>query len=227
MPTCEDGLCTIGGHSEEEVSLNMEQAQLLYVGDPMCSWCWGMSDELRKIEEFCTKEGIKFSVVLGGLRIGGGDEWSEQFKDFLRNEWQNIHKKTNQKFVYTLLDLEEFNYDTQPACLAVFIAKKILQDSKRVLGFFSKIQEKFYANAEDPTKIEFYHSICKEFGINVDEFENYFNSNEMKKELESDFALASKLGARGMPSLIYVKQNRVIDMSAGYRTYDEVLKMLK
>lgn len=232
MQTCdsETGLCTISSSSVKEANLNIEEAELFYVGDPMCSWCWGMSEELRKVQEFCTKEGIKFSVVLGGLRIGGGDEWSENFRGFLRNEWQNIHKRTGQKFVYSLLDLEEFNYDTEPACLSVYIVKKMLKDrddnSARVLEFFSKIQEKFYAKGQDSTELEFYHDICKEFDIEIDEFEKYFNSKEIRSELKNDFALAAKLGARGMPSLIYVKEKSVVDMSAGYRTYDDVVKML-
>ena len=233
MQTCDSqsGLCTISSQGVKEDNFNINQTALFYVGDPMCSWCWGMSDELKKIQIFCTKEGIKFNVVLGGLRIGGGDPWNDQFKGFLRNEWQNINKKTGQKFVYSLLDLKHFNYDTQPACLAVYIAKKILKDkddnSLSVLEFFSKIQEKFYAKGQDSTKVEFYHDICKEFNIDINKFEKYFNSKEVKTELENDFALASKLGARGMPSLFYVKENKVIDMSSGYRTYDDVLKMLK
>ncbi|MCK9454683.1 MAG: DsbA family protein [Sulfurimonas sp.] len=232
MQTCdsETGLCTISSSDTKEGALNVNQAELFYVGDPMCSWCWGMSEELRKIQEFCTKEGIKFSVILGGLRIGGGDAWNEHFRGFLRNEWQNIHKKTGQKFVYSILELKEFNYDTLPACLSVYIVKKILKDkddnSSTVLGFFSKIQERFYAKGLDPTRLEFYHDICREFNIDIDEFEKHFNSKEMRKELESDFALAGKLGARGMPSLIYVKENRVINSSYGYKTYEDIIKML-
>lgn len=231
MQTCDSGLCTINSYGEKEDSFNTKEAELFYVGDPMCSWCWGMSTELKKLQDFCTKEGIKFSVILGGLRIGGGNEWNEQFKSFLKNEWQKIQKKTGQDFVYSLLDLKHFNYDTEPACLAVYIVKKILKDkddnSSSVLAFFSKIQEKFYAKGQDPTKLEFYHDICEELDIDIDEFQMHFNSKEMKKELEKDFALAGNLGASGMPSLIYVKQNKIIEMSAGYRTYEEVVKMMR
>ncbi len=46
----------------------------------------GMSKELKKIQDYCTKESIRFNLVLGGLRIGGGDEWNNSFKSFLRNE---------------------------------------------------------------------------------------------------------------------------------------------
>ncbi|MCW8895234.1 MAG: DsbA family protein [Sulfurimonas sp.] len=232
MQTCDSqsGLCTISSSDAKEGSLKLDRAELFYVGDPMCSWCWGMSKELKQIQELCTKKSIKFSVVLGGLRIGGGDEWNEQFKSFLKNEWQNIHQRTNQKFVYTLLELKEFNYDTEPACLGVYIAKKILQskddNSATVLAFFSKIQEKFYAKGLNPTKLEFYHDICKEFGISIDEFENYFHSKEMREELRGDFELAGKLGARGMPSLIYVKESSIAGSSSGYATYEDILKML-
>ena len=46
-------------------------ATLHYVGDPMCSWCWGLSAELKQIALHCQKQGIGFSVTMGGLRPGG------------------------------------------------------------------------------------------------------------------------------------------------------------
>ncbi len=111
-----------------------------------------------------------------------------------------------------------------------FYSKKILKDrednSLRVLEFFSKIQEKFYTKGLDSTKIEFYYDICKEFDIDIKEFEKLFNSKEMAKELENDFSLAGKLGVRGMPSLVYVKDNKVINKTSGYSTYEDILKVL-
>ncbi len=90
-----------------------------YIGDPMCSWCWGISPTVGEVAAFCEAEGIEFSITMGGLRAGGGDRWNEEFKDFLRNEWRNIARVTGQPFGFTLLETPHFDYDTEPACRAV------------------------------------------------------------------------------------------------------------
>ena len=94
-----------------------------YVGDPMCSWCWGISPTVSAVEAFCAAQGIDFSITMGGLRAGGGDPWNETFKSFLRNEWRHIGQTTGQPFSFTLLESEYFNYDTEPACRAVATVK--------------------------------------------------------------------------------------------------------
>ncbi len=44
--------------------------QLIYVGDPMCSWCWGFAPVKRRIEELCHGR-AEVSLVVGGLEPTG------------------------------------------------------------------------------------------------------------------------------------------------------------
>ena len=39
----------------------------VYVGDPMCSWCWGFAPALEQLER---RYGLPLKVVMGGLRTG-------------------------------------------------------------------------------------------------------------------------------------------------------------
>ncbi len=102
-----------------------------YIGDPMCSWCWGISPTVSKVMAFCEAEGIEFSMTMGGLRAGGGDPWNTAFKDFLHNEWRHIAQVTGQPFGFTLLDAAHFDYDTEPACRAVMTVQ-LLQTRKNL-----------------------------------------------------------------------------------------------
>lgn len=43
-----------------------------YVGDPMCSWCWGISPTVKRLEAFCADEGIAFSLTMGGATCRRG-----------------------------------------------------------------------------------------------------------------------------------------------------------
>ena len=39
--------------------------KLIYVGDPMCSWCWGFAPEIESLAD-----DYPIEVVVGGLRPG-------------------------------------------------------------------------------------------------------------------------------------------------------------
>ena len=47
------------------------QARLLYVMDPMCSWCWGFAPVLDALAEQAGAAGVGVDLVLGGLRRDG------------------------------------------------------------------------------------------------------------------------------------------------------------
>ncbi len=48
--------------------LNMANAQLIYLTDPQCGWCFGFSKNIHKIaEHFRDDERLEFSIVTGGL----------------------------------------------------------------------------------------------------------------------------------------------------------------
>lgn len=155
MIVCDEklGVCSVKEVDLKD-ELELEQPTLFYIGDPMCSWCYGMSDILKDTQEYCAKNGIKFQTIVAGLRASGQVLWDKRFKGFLKEEWTNISNRTGKKFSFEILDLLNFDYDTTPACKAVLISKILsFNNSKIVLEFFSKIQEKFYANSQDTKKI--------------------------------------------------------------------------
>ncbi|MBN0147494.1 protein-disulfide isomerase, partial [Pseudomonas aeruginosa] len=106
------------------------EVTLRYIGDPMCSWCWGISSTLEELARYCEQKGIGFTLSMGGLRAGGGDAWGPEFREFLRREWTHIAKVTGQPFGFSLLSAKHFDYDTEPACRAVVVAEQML-DQKR------------------------------------------------------------------------------------------------
>lgn len=228
----EEGLCSLNVESSiNDIRILEDELTIVYIGDPMCSWCWGISPILKQVQEFCTNNKIKFNIILGGLRIGGGDLWNNEFKSFLKNEWLHINTITGQKFVFDLLERDYFNYDTEPACRAVFVAKNLLNsrnnNNKTTLEFFSSVQKKFYTKGEDSTEIVFYKSICEEFKISFEEFSFYFNLDKTKDELYSEITNLKQLMVRGMPSLILFKNGNKFDISTGYKSYESIMENIK
>ena len=43
-------------------------SRLLYVMDPMCSWCWGFAPVVEALAEQAAAAGVSLQIVVGGLR---------------------------------------------------------------------------------------------------------------------------------------------------------------
>lgn len=202
-----------------------------YVGDPMCSWCWGISPALKDIEAFCVAESIEFSVVAGGLRIGGGDPWTPEFKAFLRTEWEHISEVTGQPIGFNLLEAEQFNYDTEPACRAV-VTVQLLQAQQKlpasiVLKFFTAVQRKFYVEGSDPRASEFYIEPCAEVELDFAEFCLLFESEQAKRATADVFVMRHDWQVRSFPTLLLEHDGERSVLSSGFVTSDQVLSLLQ
>lgn len=202
-----------------------------YVGDPMCSWCWGIAPVVSEVEAYCKTEGIAFSVTTGGLRAGGGEPWNAAFKDFLRGEWQRIAGTTGQPFGFSLLDAAHFDYDTEPACRAV-VAARLLPSRNQLpstiaLAFFSAVQHKFYVGGQDPKVADFYASICADLALDFDAFRAVFGSAEARQAAQQDFDRCRQWGVSSFPTLLLEHNGKTGLLAAGYATAEQVLSRLR
>ncbi|KRW61032.1 DsbA family protein [Pseudomonas sp. TTU2014-080ASC] len=226
----ETGVCLVADASVPKRTVDKKLA-VHYIGDPMCSWCWGISSALKATEAFCADENIPFSVNVGGLRVGGGDPWNTQFKDFLRHEWQHISQVSGQPFGYTLLERDEFNYDTEPACRAV-VSVQLLQERDRlplgvVLEFFSAVQQHFYVDGADPRDVDFYQGPCARVGIDFAAFKQLFRSETAQHAVQRAFEQRRQWGVNSFPTLLLEVDGEHIVLAKGYTTDEQVLTALQ
>ncbi|MCP4459112.1 MAG: hypothetical protein GY816_13980 [Cytophagales bacterium] len=105
----ETGECRLTDLSAKSEEIEFEKGkEIIYIGDPMCSWYWGISKHLKSLKEQFSK--YKFTIVVGGLRSGGGNPWNDEMKSFLKHHWEELTKRSGQPFGNKLFDLEYFNY---------------------------------------------------------------------------------------------------------------------
>jgi putative protein-disulfide isomerase len=234
MPTTCDpltGVCTLPDVEVADCG-PVRDTQLLvtYAGDPMCSWCWGMSPVIDHLARWCAQEGHQLRLVMGGLRAGGGDPWNAGFRSFLREEWTVIQARTGQPFGFGLLERPYFNYDTEPACRAIVVARQLFDPDptrQRELGFFAAVQKKFYVDGMDPSDADFYRDICDEFGLEFGFFCSAFASAEAHQAVVSDFRVTRELGVRGFPSVVVEVAGQTHLVSAGYVSFPDLESRLR
>ncbi|AIG01956.1 thioredoxin domain-containing protein [Pseudomonas fluorescens] len=202
-----------------------------YVGDPMCSWCWGISPAIAGLAAYCSAQGIDFVLTVGGLRAGGGDPWTEPFKAFLRKEWAHIQQVTGQPFGGDLLARDTFNYDTEPSCRAVVTAAMMIKlqelETFTALDFFRAVQYKFYVEGQDPTQPTFYQSVCGDLGLSFSEFALLFDSPMMKRRVEQEFKSCRSWGVNAFPSILVERKGSRALLAVGEVSQAQLIARLE
>ncbi|MCC9138259.1 DsbA family protein [Pontibacter silvestris] len=197
---------------------------LIYVMDPMCSWCYGFAPVLKRLIK--EQEGkVKFKLVMGGLRPGTTEPMDEEAKESSKHHWQQVQEVTEQPFDFSFFDRDSFVYDTEPGCRAV-IAMRYLQPTVE-LEMAEALQNAFYAHNKDITKPEVLVSIATKFGVEADVFLEKFNSALMQEKTQQDFVIARHLQANAFPSLYLLNGNNVFLLNRGYRMYEALKSRLE
>ena len=222
----ETGLCTPASLDSETIEIDYrDDVEVIYVGDPMCSWCWGISPQLNQLKETARENQISYQIVLGGLRPGGGDEWNEDFKNFLKHHWEEVNKRSGQPFGFKLFERDTFNYDTEPACRAVVAARK-LQPSIET-RFFELVQHHFYVQNNDPKELDFYKPICRELGLDFKAFSEIYEDQSTIKATMAEFQLNRQWGVSGYPTVLFRKGEKLYAIARGYASFDQMWNMVE
>lgn len=206
--------------SVQQTEVSASGQEIIYVGDPMCSWCWGISPALNRLKHEAEQAGMTYRIVVGGLRPGGGDAWNDQFKEFLKHHWEEVQQRSGQPFGYALFERSAFDYDTEPACRAVVAARAL--DPAVESRFFEWVQHYFYVQNEDPKQSAFYQPICKELGLDFNAFTEMFESEAIRQATQADFQLNRQWGVRGFPTVIFRDGDKLYAIARGFATFEQM-----
>jgi putative protein-disulfide isomerase len=177
----------------------MAEKRLVYLADPMCSWCYGFSPVIAAIAERF-EDRMPLQLVMGGLRAGNTAAMRPQDKDYIRDAWSKVGAASGQPFDFSFFEREGFVYDTEPACRAVVTTRRLLP--RLALPFLARISQAFYAENRDMTAADEIVVVAEEAGFDRKEFAEAFLAPETRNETFRDFLTAQDLGIRGFPTLI-------------------------
>jgi len=97
--------------------------RLLYVMDPMCSWCWGFAPVIERI--IADYPQLPLHLVAGGLRPGARAPLDDAARSALGEHWEAVAIASGQPFL-TPDDLPDaFVYNTEPACRALVTGRDL------------------------------------------------------------------------------------------------------
>ena len=77
-----------GSHYQQD-KLMTSTNKIIYIGDTMCSWCWGISGELSQFAAAHEKD-FPLLVIAGGLRPGTTEPIDNELAEFLQHLWKDV-----------------------------------------------------------------------------------------------------------------------------------------
>jgi len=203
----------------------MRKKELIFVLDPMCSWCWGFAPVVEELQS-ALGGSYAFSLLLGGLRTKGEMSWNESSKEYLKGHWKQVSLRTGQAFSERLFEKETFDYDTYPACKAVVTVRELF-GMQSAFAYLHTVQEAFYARGEDITKVEVLSDLLGSIASDRESFRTFFESERAQLLMEHDFSKARSIGANAFPSVVIIDEEGHMVCQKGYRSMLEMKKLLK
>lgn len=193
-------------------------ASLLYVADPMCSWCYGFAPSLRAVQARWPELPLK--LLLGGLRPSG-EPLDAALRAKLQHHWDEVATRSGQPFSPAGLAREGWLYTTEPACRAVVVVRA--GDPALAPAMFHAIQTAFYAEGRDVSDAAVLGDLAAGLGLARAAFERDFMDAAAREATAADFATAQRLGVRGFPTLALVQGDQGRLLAPGWLAPQELV----
>lgn len=191
---------------------------LIYVGDAMCSWCYGFArplDELLADPQDTAP--LQMALVMGGLRPFTTDPIAPERADELAGHWHRVAEASGQPFTqapHTALHRPGFVYDTEPAARATVTVRSLWP--QHVWHYFKAVQHAFYAEGRNVTEPGVLADVAAQLGLPRAEFGKAFASQKMRDATLQDFRQSQAWGIRGFPTLVAEHDDHLHLVGSGF-----------
>ena len=197
--------------------------RLIYVMDPMCSWCWGFAPVARALAAQAADQGVAMHLVVGGLRR------EQMAMDAAARQrtlgyWHAVHEASGQPFDLEGGPPEGLVYDTEPACRALVTARSFGEQLAWPLAM--RIQQAFYVDRCDVTRPQQLAVLAEAAGLARREFVDRFYSQAIRDATAADFEWSRNLGIAGFPTLLAERGGQLALLTNGYQPFDTLKPLL-
>ncbi|MGE8171260.1 DsbA family protein [Pseudomonas putida] len=197
--------------------------RLIYVMDPMCSWCWGFAPVAAALIDQARDAGVATHVVPGGLRTGGS-ALDAATRKYILEHWQAVAQATGQPFRFDGAMPDGFVYDTEPACRALVAARTL--DAERVWPLLALIQGGFYEQGLDVTTAPQLVDLAEQAGFDRSAFAEVFAHADTRGATAADFSWVQDLGIAGFPTLLAERNGQLALLTNGYQPLERLQPLL-
>lgn len=226
----ETGICEVPGMETETTDIALEAVQkpvrLLYFTDPICSSCWGIEPQLRKLQleygdyfdiEYRMGGLLKSWESYGGRDVSGPNSVAKHWDDA-----SDVYQMPIDGNVW----LEDPLDSSYPPSIAFKAAQ--IQSEEKAVAFLRRVREMVFVEKKNIAKWEHLEEAASASGLGVQQFKSDYEG-KAKGLFEEDLEMARALGVRGFPTIFFLdgEGNRFLVYGARlYAQYEAALLKL-
>lgn len=214
------GICELPGTTAAATAGTLpaheKPVRIIYFTDPICSTCWGVEPQLRKLQlEYGHL--IEIEYHMGGLlpswdiyNSGGISQPSD-----VAHHWDEVGAHYQMP-----IDGDVWLEDPLPSSYPPSIAFKAaaMQDNKKALLFLRRIKEMVFLEKKNITKWEHLSMAAQQAGLDTAQFKKDYEGDAVQR-FQDDLDLGRKLGVRGFPTLFFSDKQDTQITVYGFRPY--------
>lgn len=225
----ESGFCEMPSAGAAEnpgtVAVPVKPVRIIYFTDPICSSCWGIEPQLRRMKlEYAGSLDIEYRM--GGLlpdwsyNSGGISKPSD-----VASHWDEVSRHYDMPIDGDVW-LEDPLHSSYPPSIAFKAAE--MQDKHKAISFLRVLREMVFLQKKNITRWEHLAAAAEKTGLDTRQLQKDYEG-KANQLFQEDLALARQLGVRGFPTMFFIddqgKQEKVYGRKS-YDVYENVINTL-
>ncbi|SIO05593.1 Predicted dithiol-disulfide isomerase, DsbA family [Epilithonimonas zeae] len=209
------GLPEVGNNDNISIETKEKSVKVIYFTDPICSSCWGIEPQLRKMKLEYGKE-IDVEYHMGGLlpdwsyNSGGISKPSD-----VAHHWDEVSGYYDMPIDGDVW-LEDPLDSSYPPSIAFKAAQ--LQSNEKAILFMRELREFVFLKKKNIARWENIALAAKKVNLDVNQLKSDYEG-KAKTLFENDLKLARELGVRGFPTLFFVNPRGETQTVYGTKPY--------
>jgi putative protein-disulfide isomerase len=198
--------------------------ELLYIHDPLCGWCYGMSPVINQVQQAFAGR-LEVSVLCGGMVRGADAGPIAGSWDYIKNAIGDVEKVADVAFGTPFRALGvtgTYRYDSEPPSRAIVAFRQITQDPARTVAFAHAVQAALFRDGHDLNDAATYPTLLTPFGVDTAEFQRRFAAPETARAAQQEFAAVAQIGVQGFPTTVLRIGEQGYVLARGYQPYEQV-----
>lgn len=197
--------------------------QLIYFTDPICSSCWGIEPQLRKLK-LQYGHVVDIQYKMGGLL----PDWSYNSGGISKpadvaHHWDEVSVYYDMPIDGDLW-LEDPLASSFPPSIAFKAAE--MQDHIKAIAFLRKLKELVFIQKKNIAKWEQIEVAALAVGLNIDQLKQDY-AGQANQLFSADLTLAKQWGVRGFPTMFFMHESGKQEIVYGARPYSTFEKAIQ
>ncbi|MCE0968862.1 hypothetical protein [Pseudomonas sp. NMI4491_12] len=182
-----------------------------------CSLCWKSSQELTKLANYCTGQGLGLHLIAGNFE-----------KNLEASELPTpnlIQHKSSSRHPITPIDSQPAISQREDYPCQSMVALKILlrledRPEQQAFDFLNQVLYQIHVESKSPHQLKFYRDSFHALDINYELFESLITSPITKSILHRELETCRALGAAITPTVVWRREQEIKTLAAGVLDYE-------